>query len=487
MDDAATTAVRERVDAAADRRLELVDHPLHRHLDALLLPVRLRVHVVEQLAECVADVADSLAELVQRPLHLGLAPPVAAHGVQRGRLVGHLDVDDAPVLADPLSGVRFGGHVRTTPVVGGYDGFLDERLTEEWPDPDVVFRAVVRVRDEFGNPVEGVPVAWAIRDGGGSVSPVMEASDSTGKARALWSLGSPGWNMATATANDLTVEFQARGGTNVEGILSSDQVWEAEASPYRFVSDIVQVASGVSLTIRPGVTVEGRGGRLELFGAELTAVGDNSQPIKFNRLSISRGAGSSTNAVNIENAELINLHEILLDFSPVTIKHSVVAGVSFRLIVGSGSTLSHNEIRDVGQFRVNRSGTGPESYIEYNVIVNSGPLTTMNSAALSILHNSFYDFNGSAILLDYNYRGGMVIAKNNFWDTGAYGIELAVNSPYHPSIIEASENFWNTTDESAIQSMIYDSSDNLAIDATVEYTPFLSEPDPDAPTSDDFL
>jgi 2-succinyl-5-enolpyruvyl-6-hydroxy-3-cyclohexene-1-carboxylate synthase len=45
-----------------------------------------------------------------------------------------------PVLADPLSGMRFGGHVRTVPVCGGYDAYLDSTVTDDWPDPDVVVR-----------------------------------------------------------------------------------------------------------------------------------------------------------------------------------------------------------------------------------------------------------------------------------------------------------------------------------------------------------
>jgi 2-succinyl-5-enolpyruvyl-6-hydroxy-3-cyclohexene-1-carboxylate synthase len=45
-----------------------------------------------------------------------------------------------PVLADPLSGLRFGGHVRTVPVCGGYDAYLDTPVTDDWPDPEVVVR-----------------------------------------------------------------------------------------------------------------------------------------------------------------------------------------------------------------------------------------------------------------------------------------------------------------------------------------------------------
>ncbi|MCU4799339.1 2-succinyl-5-enolpyruvyl-6-hydroxy-3-cyclohexene-1-carboxylic-acid synthase [Halobacteria archaeon HArc-gm2] len=43
-----------------------------------------------------------------------------------------------PVLADPLSGVRFGDHVSDVTVCGGYDSYLG--AAGDWPDPDVVLR-----------------------------------------------------------------------------------------------------------------------------------------------------------------------------------------------------------------------------------------------------------------------------------------------------------------------------------------------------------
>ncbi len=47
-----------------------------------------------------------------------------------------------PILADPLSGLRFGGHTRVTPVIGAYDAYLSADLVGDdgWVDPDVVFR-----------------------------------------------------------------------------------------------------------------------------------------------------------------------------------------------------------------------------------------------------------------------------------------------------------------------------------------------------------
>jgi 2-succinyl-5-enolpyruvyl-6-hydroxy-3-cyclohexene-1-carboxylate synthase len=45
-----------------------------------------------------------------------------------------------PILADPLSGLRFGGHTRVAPVLGGYDAYLTPEVTDDWPDPEVVLR-----------------------------------------------------------------------------------------------------------------------------------------------------------------------------------------------------------------------------------------------------------------------------------------------------------------------------------------------------------
>ena len=51
-----------------------------------------------------------------------------------------------PILADPLSGLRFGGHTRVAPVLGAYDAYLAGGVTESaeprraWNDPTVVLR-----------------------------------------------------------------------------------------------------------------------------------------------------------------------------------------------------------------------------------------------------------------------------------------------------------------------------------------------------------
>ena len=51
-----------------------------------------------------------------------------------------------PILADPLSGIRFGGHTRVAPVIGAYDAYLSPEAAGAsgsaagWTDPEVALR-----------------------------------------------------------------------------------------------------------------------------------------------------------------------------------------------------------------------------------------------------------------------------------------------------------------------------------------------------------
>lgn len=46
-----------------------------------------------------------------------------------------------------------------------------------------------RVKDRYGNPVPRAAVAWAVRRGGGTLSPAVDSTDATGVAKAAWTLG----------------------------------------------------------------------------------------------------------------------------------------------------------------------------------------------------------------------------------------------------------------------------------------------------------
>ncbi|MFB6121055.1 MAG: 2-succinyl-5-enolpyruvyl-6-hydroxy-3-cyclohexene-1-carboxylic-acid synthase [Halobacteriaceae archaeon] len=81
-------------------------------------------------------VTDVVAALDAADRPLVVCGPADAPTPGTDSLVALADATDAPVLADPLSGHRFG----PVDACGGYDAYLDGRVTERWPDPDAVVR-----------------------------------------------------------------------------------------------------------------------------------------------------------------------------------------------------------------------------------------------------------------------------------------------------------------------------------------------------------
>ncbi|SFL16577.1 2-succinyl-5-enolpyruvyl-6-hydroxy-3-cyclohexene-1-carboxylate synthase [Halogranum rubrum] len=86
------------------------------------------------------DTLRKLAEDLEVGRGLIVAGPADAPGVDHEAITALAHATGFPIVADPLSGLRFGGHNRVTTVLGGYDAYLDERVTDDWPDPEVVFR-----------------------------------------------------------------------------------------------------------------------------------------------------------------------------------------------------------------------------------------------------------------------------------------------------------------------------------------------------------
>jgi 2-succinyl-5-enolpyruvyl-6-hydroxy-3-cyclohexene-1-carboxylate synthase len=86
-------------------------------------------------ADTVGSVADRVAEADRGLIVCG---PADAGSPAGPALAALLAATGFPLLADPLSGHRFGELVADFPVCGGYDGYVG--AVRDWPDPEVVVR-----------------------------------------------------------------------------------------------------------------------------------------------------------------------------------------------------------------------------------------------------------------------------------------------------------------------------------------------------------
>lgn len=143
--------------------------------------VRLSQGVPELDSAALSRLAESVSNAERGLLVVG---PADAPTPDRDELETLADATGFPVLADPLSGHRF-GHDR--PIVGGYDSYLVPDVTDDWPDPDVVLR--------FG----ASPTSKVLRQYLERVDARQFVVDSAG-----------GWREASFTATDLVATDPTR-------------------------------------------------------------------------------------------------------------------------------------------------------------------------------------------------------------------------------------------------------------------------------------
>lgn len=255
-------------------------------------------------------------------------------------------------------------------------------------------------------------------------------------------------------------------GASVGGIISANTQWTLANSPYSLTSK-VQVAYGATLSIAPGVVVNGYGYDLELFGT-MNAEGTAASRVRLNGLNLC-GNGIVPN----------QRFSIVLRFV-----HWI--GGSARTDCGSGSGIVtiEDSILEIG--RPSESAwalylwypTGDCS-IQRNVFYRSGGITVGSGYRTVILNNIFYQPRDYAVK-NWTCRGGceMTVSGNSFIG----GASPLLRLEYTYSGMDASGNFWGTTDLGIIDSRIWDMNDDLSTGGFINYQPILTTPAPATPT-----
>jgi 2-succinyl-5-enolpyruvyl-6-hydroxy-3-cyclohexene-1-carboxylate synthase len=235
-----------------------------------------------------------VAEALSVERGLVVAGPADPPGVDAQALAALAHATGFPILADPLSGLRFGGHTRVTTTVGGYDGYLDPRVTDDWPDPEVVLRIGAsptskRLRNYLAR-VDArefvVDPAGAWREASFRATDLVVADPSRLAARLAEVVSGPDapdwrerWAAADRTHRDVVADATDDGaGGYFEGAILAD-VADLAPEPATLVvsnSNPVRDADRYMAPTDAGYTVLGNRGASGIDGVVSTALGAGS-------------------------------------------------------------------------------------------------------------------------------------------------------------------------------------------------------------------
>lgn len=227
----------------------------------------------------------------------------------------------------------------------------------------------------------------------------------------------------------------------VSDVITSDTTWTKAESPYIFNGSVL-VNNGVTLTIEAGATVN-----------------FNDYMLKVN--GILNATGTPDNQININGGSHA---EIWFNAN----------SPDWNQETNSGNILQYVTLDST---RIQIYGGSPK--INNCLFYHSGKYQTSGDGILiendchSIITNNTINVGGYAISV-HGYAQLPTIKNNNIYGN-FYNLELVSSLN-----LDASYNWWGTTDQEAIARTIYDYKNNFA-SGTVNFTPFLTELNPSAP------
>lgn len=275
-------------------------------------------------------------------------------------------------------------------------------------------------------------------------------------------------------------------GTPLGGILQESTSLNKTESPYRLFSQ-VQVPQSMTLEILDGVRVDR--GRIDgvqsetifVFGS-MTIEGLPDSPVTLDQILVYPQRDSET---WISEAELDVAHAIVCGG---TLSWGGTHQSPWRSLTITDSEFFATD--PIFYSRANTAGLPRSLYIARNVFVESGEIhfgsldnvDGSNPPGSFTVENNAFLRSASASVASYgSVSNGATPAEvrwNSFLSTDRTAVYLQV---FLDGQLDARENFWNSTDEAVIQSMIFDANDDLRVANEVPFRPFLDAPHPDTP------
>ena len=293
----------------------------------------------------------------------------------------------------------------------------------------------------------------------------------------------------------------AQTGINVSGIISQNTTWTKTNSPYT-LTGAIGIISGTTLTIEEGVTIDLGNNYIQVNGT-LVAIGRTDDPIFFNEGSSSSSTGSAilftnssidwneaTNSGSIIKNAVFDRSSIQIDDASPKISNSafncristfggsplisynVFEGGDGIVLYGSNETIIGNIFSDTSQ-AIYVGGYNCAPLIENNLIVNNGYgiIVPSSSGTFSpIIRNNTIANNTEAITIAGGGNPSPTILYNNIYGSRDYNFRLSNIKDN----INASYNYWGTTDEQKISQSILDYKKDFNL-GNVTHIPFLTQ------------
>ncbi len=307
--------------------------------------------------------------------------------------------------------------------------------------------------------------------------------------------------------------------TEVGGNISEDTTWTKANSPY-IVTSTVQVLEGVKLIIGPGVNIKFSQNTGLNIGGQLRAIGTTDQYILFtsNQSSPAPGDWCGITFVDSSIDAQYDLNKIF--FAGNIIKYATIefagrhcssqAAAAITCLSSSpfisNNIISHNSgfstagglyLRNCENIRiynneiVNNSSRGQggafwildtSGEIKHNIIKNNnspkGGAFYIAYKSPLIKNNIIENNNATSIGGGFYIRdlyNPIEISGNNLINNTPYSISLDPQYSSSKKDIYAFNNYWGTTDLTAVSKLIYDYYDNLEL-ARVVFKPIVHQP-----------
>jgi subtilisin family serine protease/fibronectin type 3 domain-containing protein len=296
-------------------------------------------------------------------------------------------------------------------------------------------------------------------------------------------------------------------GQEIGGVISSDTILTADR--FYIVTSSLLVPSGVTLTVQPGTTLCFERDKYLQVEGTLVARGMPTNPILFTASqSQAKGFWGDTHQVSNNGIRFMDTStDALFDtggdyLSGSILQHTIVeygTGVS---VSSSAPFIDDNVIRHNGGnagAAINVSGSSmTQPVISHNLVLG-------NDLGINIgygqVRNNILTDNSAGVSIAGGVFEKNVVTRNAGWPgNSAFGLGcdafvLSVGNSIYANIatydmrapgcflnatIDATNNWWGTTDSTTVAQRIYDVNDDFNL-GRINYVPFLNAPDPTSP------